>query len=204
MRILSIRRGRLVATLTDHREPVLGITFTPDGEHILSCSKDKTIRRATCAGQDCRIVATFRKVPNALAISPNGQLLAVGLADHSVRIMQTANWAEVHNLPFHSDVVTAVAFSPKGNLVASGSGDCTVRIIDAETGDQRHCLSTHTKEIFSVAFSPDGALIGTGSRDKTARLFDTKTGHEMYCIADAHRDHIKAVCFTHTGCAAGG
>ena len=66
----------------------------------------------------------------AVVFSPDGQLLASGSLDRTVRLWDTATGASRGTLEGHSGCVNAVVFSPDGQLLASGSYDHTVRLWD--------------------------------------------------------------------------
>jgi WD40 repeat protein len=57
-----------------------------------------------------------------LAYSADGQLLASGGADHTVKLWEWATGKLVASLKGHEGFVTAVAFSPDGKTLASGGG----------------------------------------------------------------------------------
>ena len=69
----------------------------------------------------------------SVAFSPNGERVASGSDDNTVRIWDAATGQLQRELKGHSDHVYSVAFSPNGERVASGSVDNTVRIWDAHS-----------------------------------------------------------------------
>jgi WD40 repeat protein len=112
----------------------------------------------------------------SVACSPDGQRVASGSEDHTIRLwdMKTGNVERV--LEGHTQAVRDVAFSPDGQKLASGSRDNTVRLWDVNTGEERMVLEGHAGFVLSVAFSPDGQKVVSGSWDKTIRVWDVKTG----------------------------
>jgi WD40 repeat protein len=60
--------------------------------------------------------------------SANGQLMATGSTDGSVRVWRTASWSEHSVLSAHSLAVDDVAFNQSGERIVSASDDGTVRV----------------------------------------------------------------------------
>ena len=65
---------------------------------------------------------------NSVAISPNGQILASGSTDTTVKIWHLATGELLNTLTEHSGSVKSVTFSPDGQILASGSADTTIKI----------------------------------------------------------------------------
>ena len=66
---------------------------------------------------------------SSVAFSPDGQTLASGSADNTIRLWDLRQPAAAPTvLRGHENVVCSVAFSPDGQTLASGSGDQTIRI----------------------------------------------------------------------------
>jgi WD40 repeat protein len=135
----------------------------------------------------------------SLAFSPNGKILATGIADGKVKLWDTATRQERSTLNGHKGIVSSVAFSPNGNMLATGSFDGTEKLWDAATGQELATLKGHTNIVRSVAFSPDGKILATGSNDKTVKLWDVATKLERATFKKEHGRAVSFVTFSPDG-----
>ncbi|BCR98241.1 uncharacterized protein AKAW2_31560S [Aspergillus luchuensis] len=134
----------------------------------------------------------------SVAFSNNGQLLASGSRDKTIKLWDAATGALEHTLEGHSDPVYSVAFSNNGQLLASGSYDKTIKLWDAATGTLKHTLEGHSNWVYSVAFSNNGQLLASGSHDKTIKLWDAATGALKHTLK-SHSGLVYSVAFSNNG-----
>ncbi|KEP46581.1 putative vegetative incompatibility protein HET-E-1 [Rhizoctonia solani 123E] len=140
-------------------------------------------------------------VVNSVAISPDGNRIASGSAEGSVRVYDIHTGAVVAG-PFqgHTVGIGSVAFSPDGRHIASGSYDQTVIVWDADTGRIfTGPLQKHINAVCSVASSPDGKRLMSGSDDKTIIVWDTCTGAIALGPLAGHSKEINSVAFSPDG-----
>ena len=64
----------------------------------------------------------------AVAISPDGKILATGDSNGAVNFWETASGRELVVCKEHTNRVLAVVFTPDGQTRASGSGDDTIKL----------------------------------------------------------------------------
>jgi WD40 repeat protein len=131
-----------------------------------------------------------------VAFSPDGQSVASGSNDNTIKLWNAATGEQRQTLEGHSDWVNAVAFSPDGQTVASGSGDKTIKLWNAATGEQRQTLEGHSDWVNAVAFSPDGQTVASVSDDKTIKLWNAATDEQRQTL-EGHSGPVRAVA-SHT------
>ncbi len=185
-------------SLTEHRNWVFGVAYSPDGRLIASVGGGnpywqtqgaETIEPGevllwdTRSGDCVKKLAGHANVVHALAFSADGSRLVTGGADRLVKLWDTATGEELLSLEGHEGVIRSVAFSPLGNVVASGSEDQTIRLWDLATGEVKYTLRGHSNWVRGVAFSPDSRTLASVSTAEAYRsgellVWDVESGRE--------------------------
>ncbi|TYK47774.1 TIR domain-containing protein [Actinomadura decatromicini] len=124
------------------------------------------------------------RLPQPLAYSPGGSVLAVGSEDGGVLMCDAITGTPLRTLQGHTDRAYAVAFDAPGNILASGSADGTVRLWDLATGHTSHTFTVHPEGVWPVVVggrSPSGAnLVAAGAADGTIRVWDIVSGELLH------------------------
>ncbi|OBS17519.1 hypothetical protein FPOA_12011 [Fusarium poae] len=134
----------------------------------------------------------------SVVFSTDGQRLASGSRDKTVKIWDAATGACEQTLEGHGDPVTSVVFSADGQRLASGSHDGKVKIWDAATGTCMQTLEGHGNWVNSVVFSADGKRLASGSDDNTVKIWDAATGACEQTL-EGHGDPVTSVVFSADG-----
>ena len=125
------------------------------------------------------------------AISYNGQLIASGSADKSIKLWDTRTGVCMHTLRGHNGPITCIDFSPDCTKLASSSGrhDKSI-ILWALSNEEASIFSctyhSNAAAMLAVKFSPDGLEIVFGCGNKTVSIWNvqpirrrlTLQGHE--------------------------
>ncbi len=149
-----------------------------------------------------RIVDAHKGYLRAIAVSPDGTLVATGGNDSMVRIWSAVDGSLVKELPGHERHVYNVAFHPSGKFLISGDligvlkqwevGPWTlVRDLDAKVLWKFDAgFQADVGGIRAIDFSPDGKLLAVGGITEVSNafagvgvpavvLFDFETGKQL-------------------------
>lgn len=187
-----------------HRDRVTSVAWYPSGRFLVSGSWDQTVRICDVeTGVEVACIEGQPAVVSAVAVSPQGELLATGTTSSSGRVGQVPGpdssavriWSarSFHHVAFlrgHRFGVSALAFSPDGAWLASGGDDGALRLWDMRSFEEVACFAeqweAHQPQVRAVTFSPDSRYLaaawGTYSIGPTSPLlvFDVRRRSEFY------------------------
>lgn len=164
------------------------IAFTPDGMHLAmgGCSYYDASGVCMEGSVDLWDLVTFTSVAQlttegengiqSLAISPDGQLIAIGSSD-TIRLWEPATQA-LKGMPMigHTGHVLALAFTPDGQTLFSAGQDLKIGMWDlALRGGIGNRLALNPMPSFHIDFAPDGYTIAE-STVGGIQLWDAATG----------------------------
>ncbi len=132
----------------------------------------------------------------ALAISPDGQLLASGGSDRNITVRSLVNGKVIRTLAGHWNSVSSIVFHPHKQVVISGSWDSTVKVWRKEALIRN--LTGHQTKINVVTISADGQFIASASQDGKIRIWHINQLKAIYAW-QAHENWINALIFTPDG-----
>lgn len=145
---------------------------------------------------------------NSIALSPDGQLLASGSLDKTIKIRNLRTTQVIRTLTGHTDNVVAIAFgiaslnavSPDGQILVSGSSDKAINVWNLSTGQLLRTLKGHADYVSSLAISPDGQTLISGSNDKTIKLWNLRTGEVLRTLEpQGYSNGVAAVAISPDG-----
>ena len=108
----------------------------------------------------------------AVAFSPNGSFLAVGVESGDLRIWDLTNLTALTTISTRGGVVRALAWSPDGHTLASGGRDSLLRLWEIPSGKLLATYRGHTGAIEALSFSPDARRVLSCSADGTVKMWD--------------------------------
>ncbi|WP_395738973.1 c-type cytochrome domain-containing protein [Prosthecobacter sp.] len=175
----------VVRKLTGFKGKANAVAFSPDGATVYAAGGEagivgivkswKTSDGAPLQSFDGHLDAAY-----ALAVSPDGKMIATGAYDQKIRLWDAATGKEIALLKGHNGAVNGLSFRADGKVLASASADRTVKLWSIPAGQRLDTLSQPTKEQTSVVFSADGKHLFAAGGDNRIRQWsisgDAKEG----------------------------
>ncbi len=194
LRGIEAETGKQVLFNGAHEDWVLDTVFSVQGDHVVSVSRDMSMKLVNLETQ--RFIDNITSItPGALkgglhAVDrhPTKDELLIGGADGRPKIYRMIreqarkigdDFNKIREFDPLPGRVFDVAYSADGNRVAAVSsldGAGEVRVYDVNDGKQICRTEIKDGGVFSVAFQPDGRMIAAGGFDGKVRLIDAATG----------------------------
>jgi WD40 repeat protein len=210
--VLAFSQGRpnIIWASAGHSNSVNSVSYSPNGELLVSGSSDRTIKVWGHDGTFMRTLAIPYDVNaqltdvRSVAVSPDNTLIAAGVEQYNantqtsfgaVQIWRISDGALFRNFTGYGAAVNSVAFSPDGQYVASASSDRSLKVWRIADGTLISNRSDHTEKVTSVAFSSNGQWLATGSADNTAKLYRTSKW-ALERTLTGHIDDVLSISFS--------
>ena len=180
-------------TLTEHKEWIVGMELTRDGEALITgddgghviiwdAASGKVSKRWTVKGwayavalaPDKKLACATERLP---LVFDTGRHAAIKLWDATSGEMKT-DLSAIKELK--GQHIGSAAFSPDGKLLAlgrGGEGDGKITLLESPSGKLvKELAPIHQSGVTDLAFHPDGKHLATSGRDTVVRIWDTATG----------------------------
>ncbi|KAF7327431.1 Chromatin associated protein [Mycena kentingensis (nom. inval.)] len=202
IRIWDIEKQRIQIVFEGHRQDIYSLDFSANGRYLVSGSGDTTVRVWDMDEHAATRVLTAQpegEGPDedagvmAVAISPDGNLVAAGCVDALVRVWSVATGSLVDILRGHQNSVHSVVFARDGAEVVSGALDNTIRVWDLsrktkQDGVPCKVYTGHKDYVLSVGVSRDSHWIVSGSKDRGVHFWDQHG--VVQCMLQGHKNSV--------------
>jgi WD40 repeat protein len=179
IRLWNIRDGVETARLTNRSGEITRLTFSPDGEHLASASRDWPILIWSVSAQRVQLALNGHTAGvNSLAYSADGKILLSAGDDGTVRLWNTATGVAIGTLSGHNGPVVSAALSSDARSAASGGADGIVRLWSIDRKQSFATLAGAGPPAVALAFSPDGRFLVSAEGHPSARTEESALGAE--------------------------
>jgi periodic tryptophan protein 2 len=174
-----------------HFDSMNALTYTPDGQRIITCADDGKIKVWDVNSGFC--IVTFTEHTSgvtACEFSKKGNVLFTSSLDGSVRAWDLVRYRNFRTFTAPKRLgFSSIAIDPSGEVVCAGSLESDqIHIWSVQTGQLLDQLAGHEGPISTLAFTADGQTLVSGSWDNTVRLWSifarTQTSEPLQCQAN--------------------
>ncbi|HLH52847.1 MAG TPA: serine/threonine-protein kinase [Verrucomicrobiae bacterium] len=179
------------------------VAFTPDSRHLLTATPGKIgylwdLKEMTSQ----RLPGYAGNIEDVYCVdlSPDGHLMALGLGDGTVELLDHESGKRVAPLQGHSGPVRTLRFSSDSNTLVSGGSDRCVRLWDVK---RLKLISApeeqHKGTICAAAISHDGKRVASACGYGTIKLWDPANFTNSLITIVCHQSAIKTLDFSYDG-----
>lgn len=188
--------------LKGHKDKVIGLTWSADGQHLATMSLDKTAKiwevpsgkmfRSLDISFLDKIVGEIKDV-RCLAWSADGKMIAALLGwGGFIQLWDGDSGKPVGSLHGSCSDGRFLAFSPDGGMLAQDNG-FQIQLWDTRIGKIRGRLPGHANCVHALCWSRDGQTLVSGSLDGTLRFWDWDKGLMRGTILRMSDDHAATI-----------
>ena len=194
--ILTNQSWRLAMGFVPKQNLLASANLGPGGQPVVSFWDVTTRQLVRNLPQPTRV--------NALAFSPDGEVLATFHMDPMIRLWEVASGKLIHAFPAAAtmNVDTRLPlFSPDGRTLALGEMRSRIRLLKWQTGEEMLLsIGSEANGVSALAFSPDGRILAAGYAygDGAIRLWDVATGG-LVGVLEGHRGWVSCLVFAPDG-----
>ena len=164
------------ATLKGHDDVVFSTVFSPDGNTVVSTSRDGKINFwDVYTGRLLRTIDMEGKSVIRADFSPDGNQLVTSMERGKVMLWDVNTGNKIHEWDDCTGVVSSVKFSPDGTKIVAAS-EVVTKVYDVDTKKAVWTTDTIQGIFKSAYFSPDGERVITSSYNDDVKIWDVEDG----------------------------
>ncbi len=167
---------------------VLDFTFSPDGQHLLTCCDDGSTRIWD--------VASRKQIGDALrhgeavghytmALSPDGRTLVTGGEDRQATFWDLITKSRLDPIWLKDSPISTLAYCDNGRRILAGTWDGRLFACDSETR-REFIMPLQGSGVSSLAVSPNDEIFATGTRGGVVRFWNAgmlgQTGQTLMLV----------------------
>jgi WD40 repeat protein/serine/threonine protein kinase len=182
LRVLDPHTWAQVLTI---REPVHSLAFDAHSHLVTGTATGDVTVWSLPGGTRWQHLRPSGEPVDAVAFSPDGQLIVAGSRDGTMQIWHAAAGTPQSQLNPRHGKILAVEFDPSSRLVLAGNADGTVVVADAAQGLPIATLEGPLNVILSAHFDASSRRVVGASWDGSARVWDARPPYRRWSSAPA-------------------
>jgi len=190
---MNISTDVLHTELIGHSHSVTGVSFFPDGNSIVSSSKDDTLKIWNVAdGNNTSTLRHLRHGVLSCDVSHDGKIIASGGGDGALEYWDPSTGKATKGIHPCKDLsygqelaVIYVSFSTPSTFLICISSGGTIRVYNTEEAKVLQSLGNHTKDFVSHGhFSPDSSMVLYCYGQNLLKMWDWQNNKRVFSVED--------------------
>ena len=163
------QRGHMTG-MHGHTSAVNSVILTRDGNHVITASKDTTVRIWDVQNKTCKhVLREHEDSVVGIYLEPDQGTLVTYALDHTLATWDFETGRKLSRARFKKPISRASIC--KTGKIAVASSDGTINVISPETGDAKE-IRIHASDVTALLFSDDGKVLFTSSTDCSLKMID--------------------------------
>lgn len=196
--IWDAKTRKQIRPLRGHTGKVVSVSFNSNGNRIVTCSEDGTLRQWEVSSG--KLVGDILKIPAKSAVYSEDGTRIFAAGDNTIWILDSEvnleNGATVKRL---NHKVSSLAFSPVDPRIAFASDDGTLGLVDSSSYNTMYETRQTSLAARSVAFNHDGSLIVSAGDDGRIRRWNGLTLQESGFPIKTDHGQVNALALSPDG-----
>uniref|UniRef100_A0A6C0AP52 Uncharacterized protein n=1 Tax=viral metagenome TaxID=1070528 RepID=A0A6C0AP52_9ZZZZ len=195
LRVWDVATGECLKVLEGHTQPLLDVCVVdiPEGERVVSGSRDMTLRVWDVATGEClKVLGSELGGIRCLYALGNSRVIS-SHGDGNLRVWNVVTGECLQTI--HDDAYNMCSLGEPGSERLVTVSSKWMYVWDLATGIFQRVLAGHGDKVFNVCTvdTPQGKRLVSGSLDMTLRVWDVDTG-ACIRVLNGHTSYVGNVC----------
>ncbi len=209
VRIYDVGTKKIIGELRGHHDIVYSVNFFPNGDKILSCSRDSSLRIWNLNGEVLAEALAGGEGLQSADLNSSGDKIVYSSWQRTkagvvgiVSLWDANTLEKKWETEFGNKPIVIAKFSPDGSHFAVGTWGWKVAVWNTENPGEPKVFNLDDVPTYSaiddIAFSPDGTKIAAASKNGTPRIWSLNSGEKLLDL-HGHKQAVMSIAFSADG-----